>query len=515
MVHVAMFLLAVPFGAVVPEEAGQAVGPGCLGHILHVVLVEGPGTGIALGTHGTAEFTQIDGDVLADIAGIQITENIPDLFLIVAGRFLSFGTGMSPVGILGVADGIIRRVVAMDRNGNLFSRVVRDGHILGEARVGAIGRYAQPAGGIVASGGTNRIHKYLVPLVQDVSLFGGILPEVVAPAPAAVVELVEALHHEPVVAAIGELGGNLGPYGLDFGLDLGIELAVVGGILDVQPLVGVVHPVILIVMGVDNHLKAGVMGKAHHLVDAVHPGFVDLIIRSGADHLEPGNGNADTGEAQCLHTVERSLRGFVALPGCFVRITFLFTRPGTVVIGVEMVAHIPAQAEERGQAVLLPGCGRLRFFCRGLRNFQRGRSGARRLEGKGGLTDLISIILRHRNTHLDVIILINALAGSGYRYPTGFLHLRNKGRLNGDVVGRPFRPGGDGGLTQSNGFRCRIRRGFRCRRRFRSLAAGIQDRYQHRQGQQTMFHVSHSYHYFSEGIDSRVSTRDEDIRDFQ
>ena len=53
-------------------------------------------------------------------------------------------------------------------------------------------------------------------------------------------------------------------------------------------------------MGVDDYLKAGRMGKAHHFVDAVHPGLVNLVIRGGTNHLEPGDGNADTGKAQFL-----------------------------------------------------------------------------------------------------------------------------------------------------------------------------------------------------------------------
>ena len=97
MMDVAVLLFAGSFRAVVPEEAGQAVGLGGLYDILHVILVESPGTGIALGAHGAAELADIAGDVIVHVIGTQLAEDFLYMVLVSAGSFLAGSAGMAPV----------------------------------------------------------------------------------------------------------------------------------------------------------------------------------------------------------------------------------------------------------------------------------------------------------------------------------------------------------------------------------------------------------------------------------
>ena len=363
---------------------------------------------------------------------------------------------MTPVTVLGVSNGVIRRVIEVNGQHNLLSRVFGQAPILLEGRIGRISGTSQPTGGIVAAGCANGIHEHLVPLIQDVALLLGIVPEICAPAPAAVVDFIETFHNEPVFAVL-ELIGNLGPDRFDLGLDGLVLGAVISCILDILPLIIIIDTVILVVVGIDNNLKASRMGKAHHLVDAVHPGLVNLVIRGGANHLEPGDGNADTGKAQVLNTIKGGLGSFIGLPGRLVGIAILLS---IVVEGVEVISHIPAKAQgfDKLPVGVLSG---LRFFSRRLGKVQRGRSGTGGLEGKGGGAGFEGCVAGHRNSTGNRIIFQRAEA---HRNPVRFFHLGHEGSLDRYLEGFSFGLGRQGGSAQGNGRRGlgrRIGRGLR------------------------------------------------------
>ena len=248
-------------------------------------------------------------------------------------------------------EGEIVRIVAVESDHGPARGVIGKGEILQVFRIGGIARHAQPAGGVPAARRADGVQEHLVPLVQDTALPGGILPEILAPTPAAVVDLVETLQDEPV-AAVPELPGDLRPDRPDLVLDLRVQRGIVHGVLDIQPLIGVVHAVILVVVCIDDDGQAGVVRELRHFVHPVQPSRVDGVLRRGADHLEPGDGQADAGETGGLDPVERGLRGRDAAPGRLVRVTVPVSGPGAAVERVEMIAHIPAQAQPHRE---LPG----------------------------------------------------------------------------------------------------------------------------------------------------------------
>ena len=64
-----MLLLAGIGSPVVPEEARKTIGIGGLHDILQIIEEEPPGTVVGLGTHRTAELSQIARYTLVDIIG--------------------------------------------------------------------------------------------------------------------------------------------------------------------------------------------------------------------------------------------------------------------------------------------------------------------------------------------------------------------------------------------------------------------------------------------------------------
>ena len=214
----------------------------------------------------------------------------------------------------------------MNGNHSLPGGILRQLQILGECGVRCIGGHPEPAGGVVASGRTHRIHEYLVPLVEDAALNRGIGRELGTPAPASVVEFVEALEYEPV-AAILEACGDLGPDRRHLFAYLRLEGRAGGGVLDVQPLICVGYAVILVVVGVHDDVQPSFMRPEGNLVYPVQPGGVDRIIRGGAYHPEPRNRDAHAGETRGLYFGESGRCSLCVPPYFLVRITFLVARP--------------------------------------------------------------------------------------------------------------------------------------------------------------------------------------------
>ena len=261
-------------------------------------------------------------------------------------------------------------------------------------------------------------------------------------------------------------------------------------------------------MGVDNHVQAGVMGIARHFVDPVQPGLVDLVVRRGTDHLQPGDRDADAGEAGPFQVGESHLGGLASrLPDFFVRITFLLAGPGAVVIAVEMIAHVPAQTQLRGHlpgVIVTAGRGRRRlrrlFRLLGDGHFHGRDAGGH--EGHLGGPDCRGLVGRHHQLHGHLVILVGAvLVGNPIR-PAG----QDRAGRGGDVDGNCLSGLGnlEGSLAHRQGFR-------RFRGRVHRIVLFSTGKGRHERGQQGQ----ESFHHFREGICSRVRTRLEDISVFQ
>ena len=258
-------------------------------------------------------------------------------------------------------------------------------------------------------------------------------------------------------------------------------------------------------MGVDDYVQAGIVSEVHNLIDPVQPGFVDFVFRCGADHLQPGNRDADTGEAGPFQVCERRLGGLAArLPDSLVRIALLFAGPGSVVIAVEMIAHVPAQAQFCGH---LPGIGiaarrgrrriRGRFPFLGDGHLHGGNAGGH--EGHFGGPDHRRLIGFHLESHGHLVILVRAvLIGDPVR--TSGQDRTGRGRdVQGD--GLPCLGNIKGSLAYRHGCRSDRSRVHRV-----ILFTAGKNR------QQGCEKGDVSFHHFKEGICSRVRTRLEDIR---
>ena len=243
-----------------------------------------------------------------------------------------------------------------------------------------------------------------------------------------------------------------------------------------------------------------------HLVHPVHPGFINRIIRGRADHLEPRNRNSDTGESGRLNAIEQGPCGFIGLPGRLVRISFLIPCPRAVIIGVEMVAHVPAEAQGPGHFPGVVGAGcrvrndRLSF----LRDGKRDGGSACGRNRNIRLTGLVSVIGRNGQAPGNLVILVCAVFVCDPVRKSGFL--RTGGRRNGQGKRLPCLGNSEGAAAQGDG--CRSRRGRRGRILWIVPSTGGKNQ---RRGPKHKV----SFHHFRDGIFSRVRTRSEDISRFQ
>ena len=249
-----------------------------------------------------------------------------------------------PVRILGVSDGVVVGIIEMNGNHHLAGFVGWNLQVLGELRIGGIGRNTEPTGGILPTCRPDSVNKDLVPLVKDIALTGRIALEISAPAPATIVQLVESLHNEPVTA-ISELVGYLGPNRLYLSFDSLVHSAVDRRVLDVKPMF---IPMILIMMGIDDDIQSLSMRETHDLKNTIQPCLVNLILRSFADKFQPGHGDSDTGESSGLDSLECRRSGQLAAPNRLVRIIVpvkpILVDIMPIVVGIKMVPHIPAQS---------------------------------------------------------------------------------------------------------------------------------------------------------------------------
>ena len=280
---------------------------------------------------GTPHFTQIDRDALIQVGRLQIVEDIDDRLFVVAAQTLVCRSSMSPLADERILERIIVRVVVVDGHHQAVGAgVVRGQDQAGdcEARVARVARNAQPAGCILPAGGADGVHEGLVPLVQDLVLGARVLPERFAPAPAPVLDLVEGLEHEPF-ALVLETFRDLGPDSKHLVLHLLVVRRIVDAFADVLP-------VILVVMGVHDGHKAGLLGITDDFRDAVQPTVFDPISRSRADVTFPGRADADGLEPGRLDAVHRGLGAFGIAPDRLAG--------HAVVDGIHMVAHVPARS---------------------------------------------------------------------------------------------------------------------------------------------------------------------------
>ncbi len=253
-------------------------------------------------------------------------------------------------------------------------------------------------------------------------------------------------------------------------------------------------------VGIQNHVEPGVLGKAHHLVYAVQPFLVQDIVGRLADMAHPRNGDADAGEALLLEAGERGLRGLFPLPGRL--------RRHTVGIGVKVVAHIPAQAQFQGA-----GHGRIvrkggihHHFLGRLRHFQGdiGRTGG--FHNDIGTTGLVTVVGGHLEREGDLVVLVGAV---GFGYPGRQRKRRTGGGRDGKVIGTGRLRRAQAGGIQGDSRGCL--RGGR-NGRFGGFAAAAKQRHSKGQERDTF---SHHVNYLREGIDSRVNTWDDVISCFQ
>ena len=200
--------------------------------------------------------------------------------------------------------------------------------------IGAIARHAQVARGIPATRGPHGIHEHLVPLIEYGILAAAVLA-VLAPAPAAVVNLVHRLQHQKF-AFVLEVGSNLRPHRPELCLDNGVGRIASSCRLDVQPMLAV-GPV---VVDVDQDLQSGLLGIIHHLSHTGQPCLVQDIVGRGTDMSQPGDRDAHGGEARSGQAVEQGLSHG--------RIAPRRVRCHTVVEGIILVAQVPAQSQPIG-----------------------------------------------------------------------------------------------------------------------------------------------------------------------
>ena len=409
---------------------------------------------------------------------------------------------MAPVGQLFVADGVIIGVVAVEGQHGLMGRVIGNGHVTEEVGTCGVTGHAQPAGFIVAASSADSVHEHLVPLIDNTTLFlhvGGSMPLT------AIDEFVEGLQHEEVSLVL-ELLCNLGPDSCDFFFHLLVHLLVVHCALQVLPVVTVVFPVVFVVMGIEDDLEAGVLSKAHHLVDTVQPHFVQFVLRSLANVSHPRNGNAHAGKALGLYTVESGLRSRFPLPGGL--------GSYAISIGIKVVAHVPAKTQLQGAGDSgVTGQHRVLddfLACLGHGNLYRravlGRHSDLRAAGLVGLVGGQLELNGHLVFAEDTVLKAEpAFRGRGN------LHLGTGRSLNGYLLRFSFWCGLNRGRGYGKSPRSlRLGGAAAC---LSPLAAAASRRYHAKN--EKLSKISHSYVYLSEGIDSRVTTSGDDINCFQ
>ena len=249
---------------------------------------------------------------------------------------------MSPLRHQGIAQGIVVRVVIVDGHdeavgAGIVLRERQTGN--GELGTGGVTGNAQPAGGVVASGGAYGVYERLVPAVQDVILLLRVFPERFAPAPAAVLDFVEGFQYQPLSFVLEALG-NLGPDAENHVLGL------LGGLVDVQPIA-------FVVVRVHNGHQAGFLCISHNLFHTAQPFFVQAVGGSLSDVALPGDADAHGFEAGGLHPVQSGLGGFDIAPGGL----------GSHVVGngIHVVAHVPAGSHGLEDHLRGDGSGRSCF----------------------------------------------------------------------------------------------------------------------------------------------------------
>ena len=315
-------------GTVVPEVHRQEMVRRGLAEVFHIIPLVRE---ILRRVAGTAHFAQIDRDALVQVGGFEIVEDIDDRLFIVAAQALVRGGRMSPLADERIFERIVVRVVVVDGHHQAVGAgVIRGQDQAGdrEARIAGVARNAQPAGRILPAGRTDGVHEGLVPLVQDLVLGARVLPEGLAPAPAAVLDLVERLEHEPF-ALVLEAFRNLSPEGEHLVLHLFVVCGIVDALADVLP-------VRFVVVRVHDGHEAGPFGIADDFRDAVQPLVFDPIRRGGTDMSFPGRADADGLEPGRLDAVHGGLGALGIAPDRLAG--------HAVVDGVHMVAHIPARS---------------------------------------------------------------------------------------------------------------------------------------------------------------------------
>ncbi len=108
-----------------------------------------------------------------------------------------------------------------------------------------------------------------------------------------------------------------------------------------------------VVMYVDDGTEAGIFGIAYYLGHAVEPCGLDGVAWCGTEFSEPCHRNAHRFDAGFGEFVEQLLRGGRVAPCCF--------GCRAVVVGVELVAEVPAKAEK---CCILNGTVGVRYYRR-------------------------------------------------------------------------------------------------------------------------------------------------------